>query len=191
MFKHPLLRAIAMVGVLFAALISSSIVITFPQLMSETLNAGPRGLDFPTGLRDVWVFLALPAVPWLARRIGDGAMGVLAFAAMGIVLGLLTFAGDLWQAFIIAALLGVLIAGMLPLRSLVQAETPDRLRGRVIGILATFNLLAFLGAALFLVAILDLVEAVPIFLTSGLMVLVTGAVIISLREIREARLSNS
>ena len=145
---HPLLRAIAIVGVLFTALVSSLINITIPQFLWETLNAGPNGDEIFDGLRDVWIFLLLPAVPWLVRRLGDGTMGVLAFAAMGILLGLLAVVGQPWQAFVIAALLGVLIAGMVPLRAIVQAETPDRLRGRVIGILATVNILASLGAAL-------------------------------------------
>lgn len=188
---HPLLRAIAIAGVLFVALVSSPIVITLPDLLRETVRAGERGLEFPTGLRDMWVFLALPAVPWLARRLGDGTMGMLAFAAMGGLLGVLAFVGQLWQAFAIAALLGVLIAGMLPLRSIVQAETPDRLRGRVIGVLATANLLASLGALLLLASILDLVEAATTFLTAGILILVVGAVLLSLREMREVRLADS
>lgn len=188
---HPLLRAVAIVGVLFVALVSSPIVITVPQLLGETISAGASGYDIFTGLRDVWVFLALPAVPWLARRLGDGTMGVLAFAAMGGLLGVLAVVGQQWQAFAVAALLGVLIAGMLPLRSIVQAETPDRLRGRVIGILATVNLLASLGVVLFLADTLDVVEAEPILPMGGILVLVAGAVLLSLREIREARLSDS
>ena len=139
----------------------------------------------------MWVFLALPVVPWLARRLGDGTMGVLAFAAMGGLLGVLAVVGQQWQAFAVAALLGVLIAGMLPLRSIVQAKTPDRLRGRVIGTLAIFNMLASLGALLFLDAILDLVGAIPLFLTCGILVLVAGAALLSLREIRETRLAES
>ena len=94
-------------------------------------------------------------------------------------------------AFVIAALLGVLIAGMVPLRAIVQAETPDHLRGRVIGILATVNILASLGAVLILSTSLDLVEVVPLYLTCGLLVVVAGAVLFSLREMREARLAES
>ena len=190
-FTRPLLRAIAIVGVLFTALVSSLINITIPQFLWETLNAGPNGDEIFDGLRDVWILLLLPAVPWLARRLGDGTMGVLAFAAMGILLGLLAVVGQPWQAFVIAALLGVLIAGMVPLRAIVQAETPDHLRGRVIGILATVNILASLGAALLLSAILDLVDAVPIYLAGGALVLIAGAVLLSLREMREARLAES
>ena len=189
--KHPLLRAIALVGVLYVALISSLITITVPELMRETLGAALRGIDFPDGMRDIWIFLALPAVPWLARRLGDGTMGVLAFAAMGILLGLLAVVGQSWQVFVIAALLGVLIAGMLPLRSLVQAETPDRLRGRVIGVLAALNTLASLGAVLILATSLDLLEVVPLYLACGLLVVVVGAFLFSLREVREARLTAS
>ena len=186
---HPLLRAIAIVGVLFVALVSSLIVITVPELLWETFSTDGNGYELFTGLRDVWIFLALPVVPWLARRLGDGAMGVLAFAAMGGLVGLLAVVGQPWQVFVIAALLGVLIAGMLPLRSIVQAETPDRLRGRVIGTLVIFNLLASLCATLFLAAIIDFVGVVPIFLTTGILVLVAGAALFSLRELREVRLA--
>ena len=97
LFTRPLLRAIAIVGVLFTALVSSLINITIPQFLWETLNAGPNGDEIFDGLRDVWIFLLLPAVPWLARRLGDGTMGVLAFAAMGILLGLLAVVGQPWQ----------------------------------------------------------------------------------------------
>lgn len=188
---HPLLRAIAIAGVLFVALVSSHIVLTVHQLLRETLSDDADGYRIFTGLRDVWFFLALPVVPWLARRLGDGTTGVLAFAAMGGLLGVLAVAGQQWQVFTVAALLGVLIAGMLPLRSIVQAETPDCLRGRVIGTLVIFNMLASVGSVLFLDAILDFVGVVPIFLTAGILVLVAGAVVFSLREVREFRLADS
>ena len=92
--------------------------------------------------------MALLAVPWLARRFGDGKISLLALSALGVLVGGLAAVGQLWQGLALAALMGVLIAGMLPLGSIVQAETPDHLRGRVVAVLATINILVALFVGL-------------------------------------------
>ena len=145
MVRHPLLRAIAIVEVLYSALFSAVLLVGVRQFIDENLSDGVDAYDL---FRDAWgvcILIALPAVPWLARRLGDGRMSLLAFAAMGVVVGLLPIVGLRWQALVLAALLGVLTAGMLPLHSVVQAETPDYLRGRVIANLTAIGVLAMGG----------------------------------------------
>ena len=189
MFKHPLLRAIAIVEVLFSALFSSVLLIGVAQFIDEYLGAGVDAYDLFRDMWGVWILIALPAVPWLARRLGDGTMSLLAFAAMGVVLGLLPIVGLQWQALVLAALLGVLSACMLPLHSVVQAETPDYLRGRVIANLVMIEMLAMGGSVTLLQALIELTSATPIFLATGLAIFISGVVLLTLREIREIRLA--
>lgn len=89
---------------------------------------------------------------------------------------------------LIAALLGVLTAAIVPLQAVVQVVTPDRLRGRVIAMLTVFYLLAVFGFDYLRVYALDLVGARPTYFLAGLIVLVVGVGILSVKEIRMARL---
>ena len=189
MVRHPLLRAVAIVEVLYSALFSSVFLIGVAQFIDAQPGAGLDAFNLFRDVRGVWVLIALPAVPWLARRLGDGRMSLLAFAAMGVVLGLLPIVGLRWQALVFAALLGVLTAGMMPLHSVVQAETPDYLRGRVIANLTTVGILAMAGTAPWLHALIERASATPVFLATGLAILVSGIGLLYLREIREIRLA--
>ena len=189
MFKHPLLRAVALAEVLFSALFSSAILIGVGLFIDEFSGAGLDAYNLFRDVWDVWFLLALPAVPWLARRLGDGRMSLLAFAAMGVVSGLLAIVGLQWPALVIAALFGVFTAGMLPLHSVVQAETPDYLRGRVVANLVTIKMLAMAGSVPLLQALFELTSATPVFLATGLAVLVSGVLLLNLRELREIRLA--
>jgi len=189
MFKHPLLRAIALAEVLFSALFSSAFLIGVAQFIDAHPGAGHDAFNLFRDVRDVWFLLALFAVPWLARRLGDGRMSLLAFAAMGVVSGLLAIVGLQWPALVIAALIGVFTACMLPLHSVVQAETPDYLRGRVIANLVTLGMLAMGGSAALLQALIELTSATPVFLATGLAILVSGLALLCFREIREIRLA--
>ncbi|MCY4436329.1 MAG: hypothetical protein OXE05_03235 [Chloroflexi bacterium] len=115
-------------------------------------------------------------------------MSLLALAAMGVVSGLLATVGLQWPALVIAALFGVFTAGMLPLHSVVQAETPDFLRGRVLANLTMIKMLVMAGSAPLLQALIELTSATPVFLATGLAVLVSGVVLLFFREPREVRL---
>ena len=189
MFRHPLLRVIAIVEVLYSALFSSVFLIGVAKFIDAHPGAGLDAFYLFRDVRGVWVLIALPAVPWLARRLGDGRMSLLAFAAMGVVLGLLPIAGLRWYALVLAALLGVFTAGMLPLHSVVQAVTPDYLRGRVIANLATIGVLAMGGGGALLQVLIERTSATPVFLAAGLAILLSGVGLLCLREIREIRLA--
>ncbi len=114
---------------------------------------------------------------------------MLAFAAMGVVSGLLAIVGLQWPALVIAAFFGVFTAGMLPLHSVVQAETPDFLRGRVLANLTMIKMLVMAGSATLLQALIELTSATPVFLATGLAILVSGVVLLFFRELREVRLA--
>ncbi len=187
--KHPLLRAIAIAGIASSALYMPVFLYTIPPFLRENIGADAGAFNLLRGVRDVWILIALPAVPWLARRLGDGKLSLLALAAIGVFLGLLANVGQLWQAFAVAALLGMLTAAMLPLRSVVQAETPDHLRGRVIANLATLNMLVLLGAGPMLAVLVDRMDARPIHAIVGLAIFLAGLALLRIKEIREVRLA--
>ena len=187
--KHPLLRAIAIAGIALSALYMPVFLYTIPPFLRENIGADAGAFNLLRDVRDVWILIALPAVPWLARRLGDGKLSLLAFAAIGVFLGLLANVGQLWQAFAVAALLGMLTAAMLPLRSVVQAETPDHLRGRVIANLATLNMLVLLGAGPMLAVLVNRMDARPIHAIVGLAIFLAGLALLRIKEIREVRLA--
>lgn len=189
MLKHPLLRTIALAELLFSVLFSTAFLIGVAQFIDAHPGAGLDAFNLFRDVRDVWFLLALFAAPWLARRLGDGRMSLLAFAAIGVVSGMLAVVGLQWQALVLAALLGVLTACMLPLHSVVQAETPDYLRGRVIANLVTLEMLAMGGSATLLLALIELTSAAPVFLATGLAILVSGVGLLCFKEIREIRLA--
>ena len=189
MVRHPLLRAIAIVEVLYGALFSSVVLIGVVKFIDAHPGASLDAFSLFRDVRDVWVLIALPAVPWLARRLGDGRMSLLAFAATGVVLGLLPIAGLRWYALVLAALLGVFTAGMMPLHSVVQAVTPDYLRGRVIANLATIGMLAMGGGGALLRVLIERTSVTPVFLATGLAILLSGVGLLYFREIREIRLA--
>ena len=137
------------------------------------------------------MILALLAVPWVARRFGDGKISLLALSALGVLVGGLAAVGQLWQGLALAALMGVLIAGMLPLGSIVQAETPDHLRGKVVAVLATINILVALFVGLCFVALMELTEPGPrlILLATGIVVVLSGVALLKVNEIRLARVA--
>lgn len=189
MIRHPLLRAIAIVEVLYSALFSSVLLIGVVQFINEFPGAGLDAFNLFRDVWGVWILLTLPAVPWLARRFGDGKMSLLAFAAMGVVLGLLPIVGLRWQALVLAALLGVLSAGMLPLHSVLQAETPDCLRGRVLANIVMIEMLARGSTAALLTVLIELTSATPIFLATGLAIFISGVALLAVKDIREIHLA--
>ena len=85
--------------------------------------------------------------------------------------------------------MGVLIAGMLPLWSIVQAETPDHLRGRVVAILATINIVVGILFGLLLAALIEFTGPRLILLATGIVVVLSSIALLKVKEIRLARLA--
>ena len=189
--RHPLLRAIAIAGLTLSALQSTAILIALHVYFRDVLGEGAESLNSFTAIKSVGMLFALLAVPWVARRFGDGKISLLALSALGVLVGGLAAVGQLWQGLAVAALMGVLIAGMLPLWSVVQAETPDHLRGRVVAVLAMINILVSLFVGLLLAALMELTESGPrlILLATGIVVVLSGVALLNVKEIRQARLA--
>ena len=188
---HPLLRAIAIAGMMLTAFRLSAISMAVPAYFRDVLGEGPGSVNTFTAIQSVGMILALLAVPWVARRYGDGKISLLALSALGVLVGGLAAVGQLWQGLAVAALMGVLIAGMLPLGSIVQAETPDHLRGRVVAVLATINILVALFVGLFFAALMELTEPGPrlILLATGIVVALSGVALLKVKEVRLARVA--
>ncbi len=189
--RHPLLRAIAIAGLTLSALQSTAILIALHVYFRDVLGEGAESLNSFTAIKSVGMLFALLAVPWVARRFGDGKISLLALSALGVLVGGLAAVGQLWQGLAVAALMGVLVAGMLPLWSVVQAETPDHLRGRVVAVLAMINILVSLFVGLLLAALMELTESGPrlILLATGIVVVLSGVALLNVKEIRQARLA--
>ena len=127
--KHPLIRAMAVAGVVLNAFHFPAMGLLLPVYFRQALEAGPESFGLFSAIESAAILIALPAAPWLARQIGDGKLSSVALAAMGILVAGLAITGQLWHVFAIAVLMGFLTAGVLPMQSLVQAETPDHMRG--------------------------------------------------------------
>ena len=187
--RHPLLRAIAIAGLTLSALQSTAILIAIHMYFRDVLSEGPESVGTFTAIKSVGMLLALLAVPWLARRFGDGKISLLALSAMGVLVGGLAGVGQLWQGLAVAALMGVLTAGMLPLGSIVQAETPDHLRGRVVAVLATINILVAICFALLFSALIEFTGPRFILLATGTVIVLSGVALLKVKEVRLARLA--
>ena len=187
--RHPLLRAIAIAGMILTALQYSAFLIAIHVYFRDVLSEGPESVGTFTAIKSVGMLFALLAVPWLARRFGDGKISLLALSALGVLVGGLAAVGQLWQGLALAALMGVLIAGMLPLWSVVQAETPDHLRGRVVAILATINIVVAILFGLLLAALIEFTGPRLILLATGIVVVLSGVALLKVKEIRLARVA--
>ena len=187
--RHPLLRALALVGLVFNAFHFPATSILVPVFFRETLKAGPDAFGLFSSIEAAAIFVALPVIPWLARELGDGRISLFSLIALGIFIGGLAAVGQLWQAFAIAALMGVLTAGVLPMQSLVQAASPDHMRGKVVANLAVANIFFVIFTGPLLAWLTDSIGVRVLFLVTGVVVLLSGFALMTVREVREACLS--
>lgn len=186
---NPLVRAIAVAGVILNAFHFPAMNNLLPVYFHHALAAGPESLGLFGAIESAAILVALPAVPWLARRCGDGKLSTLALAAMGLLVAVLAVAGQLWQVFGVAVLMGVLTAGVLPMQSLVQAETPDHMRGKVVANLAMLNMALTPITLLLGGVIADATGVRPIYLVTGIVVVLSGLGLLLVRDVRQARLA--
>ncbi len=189
--KHPLIRAMAVAGVVLNAFHYPAMGLLLPVYFRQALEAGPESYGLFSAIESAAILIALPAAPWLARQIGDGKLSSLALAAMGILVAGLAITGQLWHVFAIAILMGFLTAGVLPMQSLVQAETPDHLRGKVVANLVVINAAFTPFTALLGGFFIDATGARPIYLVTGMVVLLSGVGLLLVKEVRQARLTLS
>ncbi len=187
-FKHPLLRALAVAGLILNAFHLPAMLILPPLFLKETLNEGPEAYGLFGSIESAAMLIALPAVPWVARRIGDGRVSLFSLTALGILIGGFTLAGQLWQVLAIAAFTGLLTAGVMPMQSIVQAASPDHMRGRVVANLAAINLLLVVLTGPLLASLVDVIGPRPMFLAAGVAVVLSGVALMGVKEVREARI---
>lgn len=186
---HPVIRAMALAGVILNAFHFPAMGSLLPVYFRLALEAGPELFGLFGAIESAAILIALPAAPWMARRIGDGKLSSLALAAMGILVGLLAITGQTWHILAVAALMGFLTAGVLPMQSLVQAETPDHMRGKVVANLSVFNVALTPFTVLLGGLLIDAVGARPIYLLTGIVVVCSGLGLLLVRKVRQARLT--
>ncbi len=189
--KHPLIRAMAVAGVVLNAFHYPAMGLLLPVYFRQALEAGPESYGLFSAIESAAILIALPAAPWLARQLGDGKLSSLALAAMGILVAGLAITGQLWHVFAIAVLMGFLTAGVLPMQSLVQAETPDHMRGKVVANLVVINAAFTPFTALLGGFFIDATGARPIYLVTGIVVVLSGVGLLLVKEVRQARLTLS
>ena len=189
--KHPLIRAVAVAGVVLNAFHYPAMGALLPAYFSQALDAGPESFGLFGAIESAAILIALPAAPWLARRLGDGKLSAAALAVMGILVAVLAIADQLWHVFAVAVLMGFLTAGVLPMQSLVQAETPDHIRGKVVANLAVLNIAFVPLTALLGGYLIDATGARPLYLVTGMVVLLAGAGLLLVKEVRQAQLGRN
>lgn len=187
--RHPVLRALALAGLILNAFHLPAMLILPPLFLRETLNEGPEAYGLFGSIESAALLIALPVVPWLARRLGDGRFSLLSLSALGVLVAGFALAGQLWQALALAALAGLLTAGVTPMQSIVQAASPDDMRGRVVANLAAINLLLVIFTGPIVAALVDVVGPRPMFAVAGMAVVLAGLALLGVREVREARVS--
>ena len=188
-FSHPLLRALALAGLVLNAFHYPAMGILLPAYLNRELGAGPEAFGLFGSFESAAMLIALPAIPWLARRLGDGRVSLIALAALGILVAGLAIVGQLWQVFAIAVFGGLMTAGVLPMQSLVQAESPDHMRGKVVANLAAINIVLVLFTGPLMGALFEVTGARPLYLVAGMVVLLSGVALFMVREVRQARLA--
>lgn len=189
MLTHPVIRAMAFAGVILNAFHFPAMGSLLPVYFRQALQAGPESFGLFGAIESAAILAALPAAPWLAKRFGDGKLSSLALAALGILVGLLAITGQIWHVFAVAVLMGFLTAGVLPMQSLVQAETPDYMRGKVVANLTVFNVALTPFTVLLGGLLIDAMGARPIYLLTGIVVVLSSLGLLLVREVRQARLT--
>ena len=140
-FRAPLIRSTMLLD--FFATFFSSATALLPMFAQDILHVGPSGYG--------WVFAApaagavvtsLALVPLVERIERRGEALLWSVAGYGLATVLFGLSQSFWLSFVCLAATGVTDTISAVFRSIIrQLETPDRLRGRMIGI----NMVFFVG----------------------------------------------
>ncbi len=187
--KAPLLRAAAVAWVILDALVISALPVVVARFIDDTLRGISVSIWVGQSAIAVGTVICLLAIPWVSRRIGDGKTGLLALLALGALFAVMAALGGLWQGVAILVALSVRGAATLPLWSIVQAECPDHLRGRVLANIGTVGLiLAVLGSFAF-TAFIDLTSLRTGLMAAGVVAITLSLALLRVDEVRQARLA--
>jgi MFS family permease len=140
-FRSPLIRSTMLID--FFATFFSSAMALLPIFAQDILAVGPRGYGWLYAAPAVGATLMSAAMVVLTDRI-ERRGPVLVWAVMAYGLATVGFglSRTFWAAFLCLAVTGAADAISMIIRNLVrQLETPDRLRGRMVGV----NMVFFAG----------------------------------------------
>ena len=187
--RHPLIRALALTGLALNALHFPAMTMLLPLHLSGAVRAGPEVFGLFLAIESAGLLVATPMAPRLSRWVGEGRLGALTIAVLGGLVVLLALATHVWQVLALAMLMGVVTAGGVPMGSLVQAETPDAYRGRVLANMAAVSS-AFIPLTMALGGnLVDLHGSRPLYVATGIVVAICGLALLATRRVREARIT--
>lgn len=140
-FREPLIRSSMLLD--FFATFFSSATALLPIFAQDILRVGPAGYGWLYAAPSVGAVLAgVTMVPVLDRLERRGAILVVAVLAYGAATVAFGFSTSFWLAFAALAMTGMADTVSMVLRNIIrQMNTPDQLRGRMIGV----NMVFFMG----------------------------------------------
>jgi hypothetical protein len=158
-----------------------------PTLAKLTLDAGDAGVGFLYGAGGAGALLAALGMGFIPRVPRLGLLATLTLGGTGVGLALVAVAANLQEAAV-ALFLASAVRAVFPIAylTLIQTHSPAEARGRVMAIV----LLGVVGLEPLSLSIGGLLGAVVggrgIFLASGIVIALAGAVALAKREFREA-----
>jgi MFS family permease len=189
-FGRPVIRSTMLLD--FFATFFSSATALLPMFAQDILHVGPKGYGWLYAAPAIGAVVAsaamVPITPRLERR---GATLIWAVVCYGLATVVFGFSRSFWLTLACLALSGASDAVSMVIRNLVrQLETPDAMRGRMVGI----NMMFFMGGPqlgeLEAGLVANWVGAPLSVITGGIGSLVTTAVIAaSTPEVRQYRRS--
>ena len=189
--RHPLIRALALTGLALNAFHFPAMTMLLPLHLSGSVRAGPEVFGLFLAIESAGMLVATPMVPRFSRWVGEGRLGALTIAVLGGLVFLLAMATHVWQVLALAMLMGVVTVGGVPMGSLVQAETPDAYRGRVLANMAAISS-AFVPFTMAIGGnLVDLHGSRPLYAATGIVVTICGLALLASRRVREARIVTS
>jgi MFS family permease len=140
-FRAPLIRSTMLLD--FFATFFSSATALLPIFAQDVLHVGARGYGWLYAAPAVGAVVAsavmVRAVDWIERR---GIVLLVSVAIYGAATAAFGFSRLFWVSFFCLAVTGVADTVSMIFRNLIrQLETPDRLRGRMVGV----NMVFFMG----------------------------------------------
>jgi MFS family permease len=140
-FGAPLIRSSMLLD--FFATFFSSATALLPIYAQDILGVGAHGYGWLYAAPSVGALLASAAMVWLVDRVERrGAVLLWAVASYGLATVAFGISREFWLTFACLALTGATDTVSMVLRSIVrQMETPDHMRGRMVGV----NMVFFMG----------------------------------------------
>lgn len=185
------LRAVAAAWLILYVLQGSALLVAGARFIDHMLRDSPVSLTTAQSVTAIATLICLVAIPWVARQVGDGKTGLLALLALGAAFAAIAALGGLWQGLAIAVSLSVATVARLPLWSIVQAECPDHVRGRVLANLEVIGLILVVLLSRAFQAFIELTSLGTGLLAAGVVAALCGLALLGVNEVRQARLSTS